>query len=180
MAELVAKRYAYALYEVGLEDNRIQPLKEELQFVADCIKEYSQLADLLGSPLIQQKDKKEILSQCFKDRVSNEVLSFLYILIDKRRQNYIHQITEEYVMLANKSKNMVAATAVTAIPMKEEDLLKLQVKLSMSSGKNVNLINEIDSEVIGGILIKMGDKVIDGTIKNRLGQMKEQLSQIIV
>ncbi|KAB3539704.1 F0F1 ATP synthase subunit delta [Alkaliphilus pronyensis] len=180
MAELVAKRYAYALFEVGIEDNKIQALKEELQYVDACIKEYSQLADLLSSPLIQQEDKKDILAQCFKDKVSKEILNFLYVLVDKRRQSFINQITEEFVQLADESKNMVSATAITAAPMLEDDIFKLQVKLSKSSGKNVHLINEIDTEVLGGILIKMGDKVIDGTIKNRLGQMKEQLSQIIV
>ncbi|KAB3530895.1 F0F1 ATP synthase subunit delta [Alkaliphilus serpentinus] len=180
MAELVAKRYSNALFEVALEINTIDVFKEELMFISNCLKEYSQLDELLASPLIQLQEKKDLVTQIFKDGVSNEMLNFLYILLDKRRQGYLQDITTEYVALANASKNMVSAVAITASPMKMVDLQVLEAKLSKSSGKNVQLTNQVDGDIIGGILIKMGDKVIDGTIKNRLGQLKEQLSQIIV
>jgi len=64
--------------------------------------------------------------------------------------------------------------------MDKQDLLKLQVNLSMSSGKNIQLQNQVDPTVIGGVLVKIGDKVIDGTVKSRLANMQEQLSQILV
>lgn len=180
MAELVAKRYSSALFDVALEENRVDAFKEELLFITDCLREYSQLKEILASPLIQLHEKKDIVTQIFKDKVKPEILNFLYILMDKRRQSFLQEITSEFVALADASQNMLSATAITASPLKIEDLLVLQAKLSKSSGKNVHLTNQVNKDIIGGILIQMGDKVIDGTVKNRLGQLKEQLAQIIV
>ncbi|SDJ89574.1 F0F1 ATP synthase subunit delta [Natronincola ferrireducens] len=180
MAELVAKRYAGALFEVAQEDNNLQPVREEMDFIGECLKENKDFEKLLNTPLIKSSEKKEVLTNIFKDKVSVEVLNFLYILVDKRRTRDLQEIIKEFSKMADASKNMVEAVAITAFPLEQETLLKLQVQLSMASGKNVKLNNKVEEEVIGGVLIKMGDKVIDGTLKNRLGQMKQQLSQVIL
>ncbi len=180
MAELVGNRYARALFEVSLELKKEQVFKEELQGIVDLLEAYPQFDQLFKSPLIQAQEKKSIISQVFKEQVSQEVLNFLYILVDKRRQSHIQEIVRAYIAMVEAANNMVEAVAVTAKPMDSEEVMRLQAKLSASSGKNITLKNEINHEIIGGVLIKIGDKVIDGTVKNRLSQIKEQLSQIIV
>lgn len=180
MAELIAKRYAGALFEVAQEDNNLQSVREELEFVGTCLKENEEFEKLLNTPLINSNERKEILTNIFKDKLSNEILNFLYILVDKRRANAIHDIIREFNKMADASKNMVEGVAITAIALDQETLLKLQVQLSMASGKNVKLKNEVDQEIVGGVLVKIGDKVIDGTLKNRLGHLKQQLSQVIL
>lgn len=79
--------------------------------------------------------------------------------------------------LTNDVKNIMEAVVITAVPLSDEMSVKLQEILSKSSGKNVRLKNKVDTEIIGGVFVKAGDKVIDGTIKGRLEQMKEQMSQ---
>lgn len=180
MAELVSKRYASALFEIAFEEQTYEKVKDELNFILDCLKGEPQLYQLLKSPLISIQEKKDILYTIFKDRVSQEVFNFLRIIIDKRREGYIEPIIEEYKALSDRVKNKVNAVAITAVPMDKQDLLKLQVNLSMSSGKNVQLQNQVDPTIIGGVLVKIGDKVIDGTVKSRLVNMQEQLSQILV
>ncbi|AKL93734.1 F-type ATP synthase delta subunit [Clostridium aceticum] len=180
MAELIAKKYAKALFEVAQEDNTLQPIREELAFIQAALEENQDFKKLLHTPLITSNEKKEIVKNVFKEKVSTEMLNFLYILVDKGRANHFEEIVKEFNMMADASKNMVEAVAVTAIPLNKERLQKLQVQLSMASGKNVKLNNEVDENVIGGVLIKMGDKVIDGTLKSRLGHLKQQLSQVIL
>lgn len=181
MAELVvSKRYANALFDVAFSKKTYEKVEEELAFIVACLRGEPQFFQLLKSPLIAVQEKKEIINTIFKNKISQEVSNFLKIIIDKRREAYIEDIVNEYNALVDDVKNKVTAVAISAVPMKEEDLKKLQVNLSMSSGKNVQLINEVKPNVMGGILIKMGDKVIDGTVKSRLEQMNEQLSQIIV
>lgn len=180
MAELVSKRYASALFEVAFENQTYEIVKDELNMVLQCFKSEPKLYDLLKSPLISDVEKKEVISNIFKDRVSIEVFNFLRVIIDKRREEYIESIIEEYRTLANNAKNKVDAVAITAVPMDKQDLLKLQVNLSMSSGKNIQLQNKVDPSIIGGVFVKIGDKIIDGTVKGRLSNMKEQLSQILV
>lgn len=180
MAELVAKRYASALFDIAFEEQTYEKIKDELNFILDCLKSEPQLYQLLKSPLIAIQEKKDIIFSIFNNRVSQEVFNFLRIIIDKRREGHIEAIVNEYQALADRVKNKVDAVAITAVPMDKQDLLKLQANLSMSSGKNVQLQNQIDPTVIGGVLVKIGDKVIDGTVKSRLAQMQEQLSQILV
>lgn len=180
MAELVSKRYASALFEVAFEGQNYEQVKNELNFILDCLKGEPQLYDLLKSPLITADEKKDIVSNIFKERVSEEVFNFIRIIIDKGREEYIESVVKEYNILADAVKNKVEAVAITAIPMDKQDLLKLQVNLSMSSGKNIQLKNQVDPSIIGGVLVKIGDKLIDGTVKSRLVNMQEQLSQILV
>jgi len=180
MAELIAKRYADALFEVSQELNKIQPIQNELQFIAACLKEYPEVDLLLKSPLVQLQEKKDIFTQIFNQQVSKEVMNFLFILLDKRRQGYIKAIIEEFKVMADAVRNEAEAIAYTAETMTQSDVLELQAKLSATSGKKVKLKNVVNKDIVGGVLIKLGDKVIDGTIKSRLEQMKNQLTQILV
>lgn len=180
MAELIAKRYADALFEVSQELNKIEAIEEELLFIASCLTQYPEVNLLLKSPLVQLQEKKEIFTTIFNQRISLEVMNFMFILLDKRRQNYILAIIEEFKRMADAARNMVEAIAYTAESMTQVDILELQAKLSSTSGKNVKLKNVINKDIVGGVLIKLGDKVIDGTIKSRLDQMRNQLTQILV
>lgn len=180
MAELVSKRYASALFELAFEQQNHHKVQEELKFILSCIKDEPGFFELLKSPLITADEKTDIISNVFKERVSMEVFNFLRIIIDKGREEYIEEIVKEYVLLVDSAVNKVDAIAITAIPMKKEDLLNLQANLSKSSGKNIQLQNQVDPTIIGGVLVKIGDKVIDGTVKSRLATMQEQLSKILV
>ncbi|GAB6086248.1 F0F1 ATP synthase subunit delta [Alkaliphilus crotonatoxidans] len=180
MAELVGSRYASALYAVSLELNKEQIFKEELLGIIELLKAHPQFDQLLKSPQIHAQEKKDIIAKILQGRISQEVLNFLYILVDKRRQNHLQDIVQAYVAMVEEANNMVEAVAITAKPMEAAEIERLQAKLSMTSGKNITLKNEIDHKIMGGVLIQIGDKIIDGTVKNRLSQMKEQLSQIIV
>ncbi|ABW20094.1 F0F1 ATP synthase subunit delta [Alkaliphilus oremlandii] len=180
MAELVSKRYASALFELAFEEQKHHKVQEELAFIRSCIEDEPSFFELLKSPLITADEKKDIISNIFRDRVCMEVLNFLYIIIDKGREAYIKDIVNEYILLVDSVQNKVDAVAITAVPMEKQDLLMLQANLSKSSGKNIQLQNQVDPTIIGGVLVKIGDKVIDGTIKNRLATMQEQLSKILV
>ena len=180
MAELISKRYANALFEVSQELNKIEPIKDELQFISSCLTEHPKVNLLLKSPLVQLQEKKDIITQIFNQHVSQEVMNFMFVLLDKRRQNYIMAIIEEFKVMADAARNEVQAIAYTAELMTQADVLELQAKLSATSGKNVKLKNVVKKDIVGGVLIKLGDKVIDGTIKSRLEQMKYQLTQILV
>lgn len=180
MAKLVSKTYSEALFEVALEENKVDMFLDEMNFVNETFKMHPEFFELFKTPLVKGDEKKKIIEEVFGDKISNEMNNFLKIIIDKRRGHFIDQIKWEYEKAVNKHKGIVRATAITAVPLSDKDKTILQNKLSTITGKTVKLSNEIDKTVIGGILIKIGDKVIDGTIKSRLEEMKESLSQIIV
>ncbi|QEK13219.1 F0F1 ATP synthase subunit delta [Crassaminicella thermophila] len=180
MAELVAKTYAQALFEVAVEGNQLEKIKEELTFVLETFKKYPEFYQLYNTPQINKEEKKKVIEEVFKDKVSIELMNFLKILIDKRRTKAFEGIVNKYGRLANDHNNIVEGTVVTVVPLKDEDKLKIENKLSAMTGKKIKLKNEIDPSIIGGILVRIGDKVIDGTIQNRLNELQKSFAEIIV
>lgn len=178
MAKLVSKTYAKAFFEVAFDEEKYDVVNNELLFILKCLEDEPLLYQILKNPLIVTNEKKEILNSIFKENISQEVLNFLYIIIDKKREKYIESIVKEYIALTNDVKNIMEAVVITAIPLSNEMLIELQETLSKSLGKNVQLKNKVDTEIVGGVFIKAGDKVMDGTIKSRLEQMQRQMSQI--
>lgn len=180
MAQLVAKTYAKALFEVATESNQLDKFAEELKFVLETFQHHPMFYELYKTPQISNDEKKGIISEVFEKTLSAEVMNFLKILLDKRRTGNFEEIAKEYQRLANDYNNIVEGVAVTAISLKKEDQDKIESKLSNITGKKIKLKNEVDPSIIGGILVRIGDKVIDGTVQSRLGELQEDLAQIIV
>lgn len=179
MIDVVATRYAQALFEVGEESNKLDIFDEELKAIVYILKDNKDFYEALKSPLIQKYEKKTLLESVFSNNVNIEILNFLSILVDKNRISIIDKIYEGFKSLVNNKNNIVEAVAITAIPMKEEKLKQLQDKLSDVTKKTVILKNEVNKNIIGGVLIKLGNEEIDGTVKGRLEKLKEELSQVI-
>jgi F-type H+-transporting ATPase subunit delta len=180
MEKRVAKTYAVALFDVAVEIDKVDEFSDQLELVSSTYKQYPEFYELFRTSKISKEVKKEILVKVYGKRVSNEVMNFLKILIDKGRFGFFKDIVAEYMRLVNEHKNIVEAVATSAIPILQEEKVALENKLSMTTGKLVKLKNEINEDIIGGILVRIGDKVIDGTIQDRLRKLQENLAQIIV
>ncbi len=180
MVELVAKTYAEALFSVALELNQMEQYGEELDFVMESFRQHTDFYELYKTPRISHDEKKQIIEAVFQGKLSAEIMNFLKILADKRRTNGFEAIVKGYHKMVNHHKNILEAVAVTTVPLKNEDKVALEEKLSKLTGKKIILKNEMDPTIIGGMLIRMGDKVIDGTVQGRLGKLKESLAQLIV
>lgn len=179
MINTIASRYAEALFQVGEESNSTENLYNELKAVVDIIKENKEFSNILKSPIVSKEDKKDLISNVFGSQINKEMLNFMKILADKDRLALIASITEAFKTLLNDKNNILEGIAMTALPMKDDELEGLQGKLSAKYNKTVILKNEVDESVLGGVLVRLGNEEIDGTVKNRLDKMKEQLSQVI-
>lgn len=180
MAELVAKTYAQALYDVGLEKSCIDKFLNELNFIKDVFKENEELFRLYKTPKINKEEKKIITDNVFKNNVSDEILNFIKILLDKRRINNFNEIASSFEKMANEHYGIVEAIVESVIALDEKTLKRLEENLSSKTGKKIKLKNSINPLIMGGLRVRVGDKVFDDTIKNRLDNLSEQLAQIIV
>lgn len=178
MEKLVGKRYAEALFEAGIELKKLDEFKNEIEFVSEVFKSDDQLKTVFQHPKLSKNEKKDILNSLFKDKVSTEVLNLCYITVDKGREKHLEVINDEYRKLYNKEKGIVEAQALTAVAMSKEELDNLQSKLSNKLNKKVELKNAIDPTVVGGVLVKVGDKIIDGSIKGRLNEVYRNLNNM--
>ncbi|MDU4935056.1 MAG: ATP synthase F1 subunit delta, partial [Peptostreptococcaceae bacterium] len=114
-----------------------------------------------------------------EDKININIKNFLKILIEQDRISFISDISDSYKELLNEKNNILEGFVISAIPMKKEEIKELEEKLSEKYNKNVTLENKVDKSILGGVLVRLGNEEIDGTVKTRLDKMKEQLSQVI-
>ncbi len=180
MAELVGKRYAEALFEVALEMEKLEDVEEEITFVSNVFEKEDRLKTVFEHPKLSKTEKKDIVNSLFKEKLSKEVMNLLYITIDKGRERFIKDIKNSYISLSNEERGIVEASAVTAVPMSDKEISKLQDNLSKKLNKNVKLKNITDESIIGGVLIRIEDRVMDSSIKGKLEDIQKSLKNIKV
>lgn len=178
MAELVSKRYALALFDAGLDLNKTNDFNEELDFLEAIFEKEEKLMQILSHPRIKRDEKKDLINNIFKDKLSLEMINFLYVLIDKRRESYILDIIKKYKLLFNEHENIVKVVAMTAVPMEDKSKNKLVEVLAFKLNKSIELTNEIDPSVLGGILLKLEDKVMDGSLKGQLDSISKVIGAV--
>lgn len=179
MINVIADRYAQALFEVGEETQTTSELYQELSELVDIFNENKDLYNFLKSPLIGREVKKNVMQNIFKNQLSNSMNNFLKLVIDKDRISAIENMKESYKSLLNDKNNILEGTAITAVELSEKEIKDLEKNLSIKYNKNVTLNNIVDETILGGVLVKLGNEEIDGTVRTRLSKMKNQLSQVI-
>lgn len=178
MAKLIGSRYASSLFEAGLELDKIENFYEELNFINNIFNSEAKLFQIFTHPRISKDEKKSLIDEIFKGRISKEISNFLFIIIDKRREKNLFEIIEEYKIIYNEYKEIIDVVAVTAVPMEEKSKRKLEVVLQNKLNKKVQLSNEIDKSIIGGVLLKLGDKIIDSTLISQLKDMEAVIKNV--
>jgi len=179
MAELVQQRYAKALFEVAVELKKEDSFLEELNSLDRVFKENDGLLKILKAPMVSKDEKKTLIDEIFANKISNESINFLKVLVDKKRFESFHQIVATYKELLNESRNIKEVTAVTAVALSEDMRTILSERLKKITGSNIVLHTVVDESLIGGVLLKIGNKQVDGTVKSRLEGLKDEISAII-
>jgi F-type H+-transporting ATPase subunit delta len=165
----VARRYAEAFFSIAREAKQVDEFELELDKVMEIIEGTENLKDYLAHLLIPAKAKKEVIGKIFAGNISQVTLNFLMMIIDKRREAYIPVIVEEYKELADEARNIMKAQLISAQEVSADEMKVLAEKLSVSTGKTVQLQQTVDPALIGGIKIRMQDQIIDATVAKRNG-----------
>lgn len=179
MINISGVRYAEAIFLVGTEDGTYKEIFNDLNTVIEAINSSDDLNKVLKSPVVSKEEKKEIIHKIFSSNINTNLNNFLKILIEKDRISELDKIQKHYKELLNEKENIMEGTVTSAVPMNEIDIKELEVKLSTKYSKTIKLNNVVDKSVLGGILVKLGNEQIDGTLRTRLANMRENLSQVI-
>jgi len=174
----VARRYAKALLLIGKEDGQAEMYREELEGVAGLLERESELEQAICNPLYNADGRKKVLEAVVdKLALSTVMKSFLLLLFDKGRIGFLSNISEFYQKFADELKGVARASLVSASELSSETIEKIRVALSKRTGKDVILEVEQDPSLIGGIVTRIGDLVLDGSIKTQLLSMRESLKR---
>ncbi len=180
MAKLASHIYSEALFEVAVEMDRLEEINKELKFVSDIFQEHPMFFKIFVTPRICKEERKKTIEDVFASNVSEQVLNFLRILIDKRREMIIHDIYHTFSEMADERLGIVNAVVESAVELDDKEKERLREKINKMTGNTVRLECVVHPEILGGIIVKMGDKVIDGSVKSKLEGLKANLSELIV
>lgn len=171
----IVRRYAEALFNAASKADMIDGIESDLGLITYTFETSPSLMEAFKSPLVPAEVKRNIMRDIFADKVHEITLSYLDLLIDKRREEVILGTEEEYISLANEARGMLIADVTTAVKLIEDEESALKAKLSKMTGKSIQLQKIVDPSIIGGVIVRIEDRVIDGSIKGQLAALKEEL-----
>ena len=171
--------YAEALLEMGQSRDILEKITVDLSLISNLLSESDSLQTFLSNPLIKSVVKKNILQKIYFTQIDNQVLNFLFILIDRRRISYLKDIIKCYLNLADKLNAIIIANVFTAIGLTNLQKTALEQKLkNLTNAKEVKLVITINTELIGGLIIKIGSKVMDNSLSGQLNQITAHLNAV--
>ncbi len=174
----IAKRYSQALFELASATNTLAETQNDLGKVLEIIDEHEELKKVVNHKMIHPGVKQEIFKEVFTDKISPVTLDFLLLLAQKRREYVLNEIVAQFIVLANAAAGIVKAKVKSAIEISPEQLEELRQKLAKATGKNVLIELEIDETVMGGMIVRIGDTIIDGSVSNRLKLLEKHLKSV--
>ncbi|OOM12001.1 F0F1 ATP synthase subunit delta [Clostridium saccharobutylicum] len=173
MYEYLDRRYALALYEMAEKRDKVDEYLKDLREICALIQNNQEFFEVIKHPQINTKKKKELFVQVFKGKIDEELLSFLIILIEKSRILNLAEILYQMENIDLERKNTVRGVVKTAVPILSEELEKLKNIFEKKYDKNIIFSTEVDESILGGVYVKIGNDVIDDTVKSKVEEMKE-------
>jgi len=180
MRNEVASKYSRALFELGKEEDNLLKLKESLTEFWQLVQDNQDLNELLFHQRLMPADKKKVLEEIFKEELNDDILHFIFILIDKRREFFLESIIEEFNSLVDDAESVLHVKVTSAVELDNSILDKLKEKLDSLLDYNIQIKNNVDEEIIAGIVLKIEDYIIDGSLLNQLNSLKHNLQTIPV
>jgi F-type H+-transporting ATPase subunit delta len=174
----LARRYAQALFLSSQEKNLLDEVEAELKMVVESIRGSEDLSKIIDRELIPAEEKKALMVKVFSGKISSQTMNFIKLVLDKKREKHLQEILSEFTALADTARNMLEAEVTTAAelsPQQQELLIK---GLSSHTGKEVRLKINVDPSLLGGVMIKIGDKVYDGSARQQLQSLRERLESV--
>lgn len=174
--EAIAKRYAQAIFELGVETSSVASLTEELKQMAEVYESSSELRTALENPLVSEAERLAVIDELgTRMGLSGTAKNTLGLLTQRRRVSALPGIAKELGHLADERAGLVRGTVTSASPLSETYFQKLQREVERLLGKKVLLERYQDPALIAGLVVKIGDRIIDGSARARLDQVREQL-----
>ena len=176
MAEsVVSLTYGTALYEAAKDLGREEEFLTEIKQLAMLTEAYREFAEFLNSPAIMPKEKKEAVRNIMQDGFAQEMINFVYVLIDKGRTAEIKKIAKQYVRLYDEERGIAEGKIFSVVKLTPDQVQKFEAEMSRLLRKNIKLENRIDQSLIGGIKIQVDGKMIDQSYKGDLERLRKKL-----
>lgn len=181
MAKLVSKTYGDALFSVALEENRVDAFYEEVQGVKEIIAQNGELQKLLDNPKVIKEDKIKLIEEAFTSHVAKEIIGLIALLISKGHAGDIVSVFDHFIGLVKEEKKIGSAFVTTAVALTEVQKSAVEKRLlDTTRYESFEMNYLVDPSLIGGMVIRIGDRVVDSSIKTKLYELSKNLRSIQV
>jgi F-type H+-transporting ATPase subunit delta len=174
--EELARVYGRSLFEVAREHDKLDVVREQLGQVADALAEHRELQMFFFSPYFSTEEKKEALSRVI-DGGENILMNFLKLLIENHRMPAIFRIRQHYERLWDEENRTLPVEITSAVELDEQTTESLGRAIGERAGRNVTLSARVDPDILGGIVVRVGNSILDASIRNRLEQLRRHVAQ---
>ena len=173
--EIVADKYSSAMFELAQEQNKLELMEEQLGYVASVMVDQPELRSFLENPIVTEDAKIKLIGKIFDSSIDKVALHFIYVMIKRGRYRYISSTIEAFIKKSRAARGILEATVTVAEPITADVEASVQAKLREVTGKDVILSVRQDPSIMGGIVIQVGDKRIDGSVARRLEELEKSL-----
>jgi F-type H+-transporting ATPase subunit delta len=170
--------YAQALFAVAEAEEALEAVEDELFRFARALERETRLREVLTDPALPPERKKAVLSEVLGDRANPHTVNLLGFIVEQGRAKEVGAIADELAAVAAERRQAAVAEVRTAVPLDQEYRERLTEALQKATGKRIELKVVVDPSVIGGVVARVGDQVIDGSIRRRLELARERLSEV--
>lgn len=173
----VARRYARALYEEAERAGSVEQIDDDMATIRATLESSKELEAFFQSPIISREKKEAVVASLFGERLASLTRSFIGLLIEKQREDLFPEVARAYGALRDEQQGVVEATARTAIALSEEEEQHLVQALERKTGQTVRLRVVQDPALLGGVVVRIGDTVYDGSVRHQLETLRERMEQ---
>jgi len=179
MAKLVSKVYGDALFETAVEKGQVEECFEEVSALLPILKDHPDLIQLLRNPKVVKEEKISVMNRIFDGRVMPDLMGFLTIIVEKDRQNDLIPIFEYFITRVKEHKRIGNVVVTSAAPLSEGQKQLLEQRLLETTVyRTLETDYQVDASLVGGLVIRIGDRVADNSIKTQLYELKRDLSRL--
>lgn len=172
----VSRPYAEALMSIAQSNNVADKFDSDVRSLLNLIKESQPLQNFFANPFVDGEDKKGVISKILSDDTNPIFRNFLMLLVDRRRITLVEDIGQEYLAKLRELNQTVLAEVISAVPLTDEQQQTIKEKVkSMTDAREVELDSKIDSDIIGGVIIKVGSQVVDSSLRGQLRRLSLSL-----
>jgi F-type H+-transporting ATPase subunit delta len=172
----IARRYAAALFHAASRQNLADAVAQDLEALSRFLADYPQVLEALAVPRVPAERKKAAIQDLVGRNLSQDLTRrFLDLMIDHGRETYLPQAADAYALLLDEARNIVAADVRTAAPLDDDRVARLKTKLDRMSGHDTRLNITTDPTLVGGLIVRIGDTILDGSVRGYLEQFETQL-----
>lgn len=181
MAKLVSKVYGDALFAAACESGRVDDMYEEIQALQGVLAENAELQKMLENPKVIREDKENVIETVFRGRIADEIVELMKLMIVKGRYSSIDSVFDYFVGLVKEEKKIGIAYVTTAVELSDKQKEAVVKRLlETTSYKEFEMNYAVDASLIGGMVIRIGDRVVDSSIRTKLYELSKSLKTVQV